>query len=135
MTGAEWTEIVRWVNDRFTHGWTLDKATAYHQDLDGYLPEDVFDALYRIYDRGVEFPPNGGQLRKEATEVVRERMARAKLEARGLSAPTEDYGWGSWRDRAGHAGRTLLQAVRFSHGRQYPKGCPFAGCDVCGNLA
>lgn len=135
MTGAEWAEVVEWVDARFAAPWPIERARAYAQDLADYQAEDVWDALYRLYDRGLEFPPNGSQLRKETVEVVRARIERARLERQGLPADTsEDMTWEAWRDRIGYGGMTVEEATKESHRRQHPNGCPFVGCDVCGNL-
>ena len=136
MTTEEWIEIVGWVNDRFTPGWTVDKATAYGQDLKDYNAEDTWDAVYRLYDRGLEYPPNGSQLKAETTEVVRQRLERAKWEVQGLPPPDqrEDLTWATWRELIGYSSMTLEQAAEKRHAELYPKGCPFMPCEVCGNV-
>lgn len=134
MTTDEWLEIVNWVGDRFKP-WTVDQATAYGIDLKSYNPEDVWDALYRLYDRGLEFAPNGSQLRKETTVVVRERLERARYESRGLPpSAAEDQRWGAWRDRLGYTNMSFGEAVETRHRELFPKGCLFSGCGWCGNI-
>lgn len=136
LTTDEWLEIVSWVNDRFTPGWTVDRAAAFGVDVKAYNAEDVWDAVYRLYDRGLEYPPNGSQLLAETGEVVRQRMQQAKWDAQGLPPPAEreDGTWTTWREMIGYAGLTLDEAIQTRHGQLYPKGCPHDACDVCGNI-
>lgn len=132
MTNTEWLEIVEWVGDRFK-SWTPDQAVAFYDDLHQHNAEDVWDALYRLYDKGLEFAPNGSQLRKETSLVVRERMERAKWEAQGLEPPAGSrYGVVKWLQEQGFD--SFAAAVVAAHKRVYPKGCPFAGCRTCGNV-
>lgn len=132
MSTDEWLEIVEWVNTRFTPGWTVDRAAAFGIDLKDYAAEDVWDALYRLNERGLEYAPNGSQLGRETVVVVRERIERARYEAQGLPGPPElgptlsqwlaSEGYESWDD-----------AVAAAHRRIFAKGCVHADCDVCGN--
>lgn len=134
MTNNEWLEIIEWVDARFNRGWTPDQAVAYFDDLHSHQAEDVWDALYRLYDRGLEFPPNGSQMRKEVSEVVRGRMERAKWDAQGLPVPTkEPMTYAAWHERLGLPER-WQDAVTEAHRRIHPSGCPFTGCKECGNI-
>lgn len=135
MTTEEWLEIVSWVNDRFTPGWTPDRAVAYGTDLRQFHAEDVWDAINRMYARGLEYAPNGSQLMSETTQAVRDRIERAKLEARGLPpGSSEPLGWEVWRENLGYVGLSVDEAIRQRHGELFPAGCPHSGCDVCGNV-
>ena len=134
MTHEDWLEIVEWIDQRFTRGWTPDQAVAYYDDLKQWKAEDIWDALYRLYDRGLQFPPNGSELRSEVKDVVRDRMERARYESQGLPAPTnKGMGWADWHERLGLPER-WQDAVELAHKRIYPRGCPFSGCELCGNL-
>lgn len=135
MTTDEWIELVDWVNDRFQPGWTVDRAAAYGFDLKEHSAEDVWDALYRLYDKGLEYPPNGSQLKKGTVEVIRARMERAKWDRQGLPAPQKTgQGWNVWRTQLGYAGLTFGEAVEAAHVRLFSGGCPYPGCGLCGNV-
>lgn len=134
MEPNEWTEIITWLDERFPRGWTPDQAVAFFADLSDYAAEDVWDALYRIYDRGIAYPPTGSELKKETTLVVRDRIQRARDEARGLNpGDLEDGSWKTWGPKLGWEG-SLDEAVKSRHAALYPKGCPFSECDVHHNI-
>ena len=135
ISGSDFLEMVEWINDRFTPGWTPDRAAAYAKDLKAYKPEDIWDAIYRLYDRGLEYAPTGSQVKKEVTVVVKDRMMRARQEAQGLPAMSNtDMGWRAWRARLGYSGMTFQQAIEKRHQELWPNGCPWL-CGLCGNVA
>lgn len=128
MTGDEWVEICEWVNTRYSRGWALNQSAAFGADLKDHQTEDVWDAVYRIHDRGGKYPPDGGELGAEVVSVARDRARRERDAKQGLPEATGDLSWSTWSKRLGFG--TLNEAIKASHETRFPHGCPYPDCDV-----
>ena len=96
MNGGEWSDIVSWVNDRWTGkaGWAPEQAIAYFDDLEQFAIEDVWSAMFTLYNRGLEFAPNGSMITAAATDA---RRAAAEQERYlRLPEPVEEVAAGGW---------------------------------------
>ena len=117
MTVEDWQEIVRWVDARFgAVTWTKEEAVAYYHDLKRYETVDVWQALYNIYNNGVDYPPRGSKLAVETREVMREA---ARPEQQSLpSSTTDGIGWSQYAMQTYGEHISLGEAVR----REMAKG-------------
>ena len=133
MKKDQWIELVEWVDDRWaTRTWNDEQARAYYADLKNMDATDVWDAIYHLYAEGREYPPTGSILMNKTRDIYVTRL-RAEA-AQALPEPAADpdgsMQWGDWAHKIGHTGRTLPEAIKESHARQFPKGCGRAQCDV-----
>ncbi len=132
MTKDQWIELVTWVDERWaTRTWSDDQARAYYTDLRKMDPSDVWDAMHHLYAEGREYPPTGSILMSRTTDIYIKRL-RADAAQALPEPPADDVSmkWSDWSHKFGHEGRTLPEAIKESHARQFPKGCGRL-CDVC----
>ncbi len=98
MNQKDWMEIVLWVDDMFTKGWTPEQATSWYSDkrtgLKEFNSSDVWAAVYHLYESGRDFPPNGSTL---LARCITERHTSARADMyRGLPEPRgkpDPMGW------------------------------------------
>jgi hypothetical protein len=107
MTGNDAVEMWEWVQERWPRSaWQPGEAQALHGACATLDASDVWDALHRLYHKGLDFAPTSSKVAALAREVARgNALVRG---SRGLPAPAgprlsasewlEAHGYEGWMD-------------------------------------
>ena len=132
MKSEEWSEIVEWIADRFPESqWHAEQAVAYFFDIEEFDASDVWGGVFKLYEQGLKFAPNGSQLLAAVRDERREAAMRDRY--RGLPEDTqqrdEQSTWEEFTQNRFGEQLTPNAVIRRLHAERFPD-CTNPLCDI-----
>lgn len=127
MTGADFTELVEWIQDRWgRHDEVWANSSRFARDFEGLPAEDVWSALFAKGNG--QWAPRPPELVGAATELWRSRLRNEGVPV--LEAP-KGASWSEWcEDQFGRV-RSFGEVIRDRHAELFSEGsCRSPVCDV-----
>lgn len=130
MTGDEWQEVVEWIADRFPDSqWHAEQAVAYFFDVEDFDASDVWSGVFKLYEQGLRFAPNGSQLLAASRDERRDAAMRDRY--RGLPEGKRDdtVSWSDYTVKTFGEELSADDVIRRLHRERF-QDCKSPTCDI-----